>query len=106
VPALAPSALSVYEFLAKHKISVITYPSPHHCHYTALSSPLSLNTPLLTTVIKHPSPLNSLCCVTSFFSKNKMALKGRRFSDITVIEAKLQDTLAEFQALLFIKCFE
>jgi hypothetical protein len=76
LPTPAPSVVSVYEFLAEHKMSVITHLSPHH----------------------------SLRCVTSLFPK--MALKGRRYNVITMIEAKLQDTLAKFQALPFIKCFE
>ena len=76
VPTPAPSAVSVYKFLATDKMT----------HYTPLSSQQSV-----------------LCYFT--FSQ-KMALKGRRFSDINVIEAKLQDTLAKFKALPFIKCFE
>ena len=50
--------------------------------------------PSLVTTVK--------CRVTSFFApKLKMALKGRRFNDATMIKAKLQITLIHFKTVDF-----
>ena len=35
-----------------------------------------------------------------------MVLEGGRFNDITMIQAELQDALAEIQTVYIIKCFE
>jgi hypothetical protein len=35
-----------------------------------------------------------------------MALKGRRFIDITTVEVKLRDAHAKFQTMPFTKCFK
>jgi hypothetical protein len=34
-----------------------------------------------------------------------MVLEGRRFNDITMIQAELWDAFAEFQTVYIIKCF-
>jgi hypothetical protein len=77
-PAPAHSALFVHEFLAESNMTVI----PHH--------PYSPN----------------LAHVTYFFSQNSNGMKGKRLNDITMIQAELQDKLAEFQTLQFMKCFK
>ena len=40
------------------------------------------------------------------FQKQKMALKGMRFKDITTIQAKCWDTLVEFQAMYHTEFFQ
>jgi hypothetical protein len=40
------------------------------------------------------------------FPKLKMALKGGRFNDITIVLGKLRDAFVEIWAVLFTECFE
>jgi hypothetical protein len=69
----------VYEFLAKNNLSV----TPH--------------TPYTSDLVP---------CDIFLFLKLNMALKGRRFSDVTMIKAKSKDALAEFQTTDMWKYFE
>jgi hypothetical protein len=50
------------------------------------------------TVVPHPpySPDLALCDFL-LFPKLKMVLEGSRFNDVTMIQAKSQDALSEFQ---------
>jgi hypothetical protein len=73
------SALSVHEFLAKKRM-------------TGIPLPLCL--------------LNLVSCYFIVFQKLKVALKGGRFNDITLIVAKLWGAVAEIQTVHFMECFE
>lgn len=68
--------LSVQEFLAKNKMSL------------------------------HALPTHQILCYLTSFPKFEMALNGRKFNDIIMIQAKLQNTLVAFQTAHFNQCFE
>jgi histone-lysine N-methyltransferase SETMAR len=77
--APAHSALSVGELLAKNSMILVPHPpySPDFAPYDSFLSP-----------------------------KLKMALKGMRFNDFTMIQEKSRDALAQFQTADFRKYFE
>lgn len=73
------TALSVHEFLATNKMTVIPHP-PYSSHLAP--------------------------CDFFLFPQLKMALKGRRFNETTWVQAKLWDELAAFQRVHFMRPFE
>jgi len=75
----ARCALSLHEFLAKNKIAAIA---------------------------QFPSSPDLVPSDFILFLNLKMSLKGRRINDITMTEAKPQDTLADFHRTHVMKCFE
>jgi hypothetical protein len=77
--APAHFALSVCEFMAKNNI---------------------------TDIPQHPYLPDLVLCDFSHFRKFKIVLKRRRFNDVTLIQAKSWDILANFQTIDFRKCFK
>jgi hypothetical protein len=81
-----------------------------HCDNAPAHSDLSLCELLAKNnmiVIPHPLCSPDLAPCNSFlFLKLKMALKGRRFNDVTMIQVKLMDPFARFQTFNTRKCFE
>jgi hypothetical protein len=75
----AHCALSLGEFPAKNKIAAIA---------------------------QLPSSPDLAPCDFILFQNFKIPLKGRRINDITMTQAKPQDTLAEFHTTHVTKCFE
>jgi len=73
------TALSLHEFLATNKMTVILHP-PYSSHLAP--------------------------CDFLLFPQLKMALKGTRFNDTNGVHAKLWDALAEFQKVHFMQFFE
>lgn len=53
-----------------------------------------------------PYSLDLVSCDLFMFPKLKMALKGGRFNDITIVLGKLRDAFVEIWAVLFTECFE
>ena len=78
-----------------------TYPPPPTL---AQSHIMNFFFPQRQTVNQHYYT-NMLCHLTSF-PKSEMALNGRKFNDIIMIQAKLQNTLVGFQTVHFIQCSE
>jgi hypothetical protein len=60
----------------------------------------------MTLIPPSPNSPDLLLCDFFLFLELKMALKGRRFNDITMIRAKLGDGFADFQTVHIMKCFE
>ena len=54
----------------------------------------------------HTLPTHQILCHLTSFPKFEMALNGRKFNDIIMIQAKLQNTLVGFQTAHFTQCFE
>jgi len=59
------------------------------------------------TVIQHLPYLDDLSAAFFlYFSKTQDGIKGRRFEDITMMQEKLWDTLAEFLTVHLMECCE